>query len=60
MDHFVKLQEIQLKGGVAQVALASELIKRIAVNPHDSALRNEVNSLYDAYLNDPYLDKTQG
>ena len=53
------LCEVQLNGAVAQAKHAEELLARIVVNPHDLQLHEEAYSLYDAYLNDPYLTKIQ-
>jgi len=50
---------VQRNGAVAQVKYAEELLARIAANPSDAQLDEEAHSLYDAYLNDPYLTKTQ-
>jgi len=57
MDHLVMLREIQQNGAVAQVNHASELLTRIAASPDNSELHEEAYSLYDAFLNDPYLTK---
>jgi hypothetical protein len=59
MDHLAMLQEIQRNGGFAQIEHAGELLTRIAANPNDLQLHEETYSLYDAYLNDPYLTKIQ-
>jgi hypothetical protein len=59
MDHLVMLREIQRNGAVAQVNHAGELLTRIAANPNDLELKEEASALYEAYLHDPYLTKTQ-
>jgi hypothetical protein len=53
------LREVQLNGAVAQAKHAEEFLTLIAANPHDLQLHEEAYSLYDAYLNDPYLTKIQ-
>jgi len=53
------LEEIQRNGGVAQIEYASELLTRMSDNPQDSRLYEEAHSLYDAYVNDPYLTRNQ-
>ena len=59
VDPLTQLCEVQRNGAVAQVKYAEELLARIAANPSDAQLDEEAHSLYDAYLNDPYLTKTQ-
>ena len=59
MDHFAMLEEIQRNGGVAQIEYANELLTRMSDNPQDSRLYEEAHSLYDAYVNDPYLTRNQ-
>jgi|GEM_PF-454064 len=59
MEHFAMLEEIQRNGGVAQIEYASELLTRMSDNPQDSRLYEEAHSLYDAYVNDPYLTRNQ-
>lgn len=59
MDHFAMLEEIQRNGGVAQIEYARELLTRMSDNPQDSRLYEEAHSLYDAYVNDPYLTRNQ-
>jgi len=59
VDLLTQLREVQRNGAVAQSKHADELLERIAANPSDARLEEEAHSLYDAYLNDPYLTKTQ-
>lgn len=53
------LREVQLNGAVAQAKHATELLARIEANPDALQLHEEAYTLYDAYLNDPYLTKIQ-
>ena len=57
MDALIRLREVQRSGGVAQAAQAGDLIRRIMATPEDPAIKEEVEVLYEAYLNDPYLTK---
>jgi len=59
VDPLTQLREVQRNGAVAQAKHAEELLARIAANPRDERLVVEAHSLYDAYLNDPYLTKSQ-
>lgn len=59
VDPVNQLREVQRNGAVAQAKHADELLERIAASPYDSQLYEEAHSLYDAYVNDPYLTKTQ-
>lgn len=54
-----QLREVQRNGAVAQAERANELLMQIAANPNDVKLEVAASSLYDAYLNDPYLTKNQ-
>ncbi len=59
VDLLTQLLEVQRNGAAAQAKYAEELLARIAANPSDEQLDEEAHSLYDAYLNDPYLTKAQ-
>ena len=56
MDPRTQLQEILERGGPRQAEMAGELLGRL--DALDSpALRDEISTLYDAYLHDPYLTR---
>jgi hypothetical protein len=52
-----RLFEVQSKGGPAQVTQATELLAQHMTDPQTPNLGQEVDLLYDAYLNDPYLTR---
>lgn len=60
MQQRARLEEVVTKGAPAQADRARKLLERLDATSGQAAgeLAEEIDLLYDAYLHDPYLTRT--